>query len=155
MGLENWNFVQEPSASNYEGNDYSEALGSGSLSSVPGNPGVTRQFYVRYDVLPAFLDDLQGYATVLADGVTISRVLPDRHPIWANMWVSEATVDPIGPISIYPTKDLALYPLAKVTARYASPTYKIIPDSELAPSGSAASPYRELDRFVTREYAFS
>jgi hypothetical protein len=169
MSLKYWNFVQTPSdlidklpASEYGPNDYSELQGTGHASSIPGNPGATRLFLVNYTSLPLFLDDLQGYTTISSTN-QLQRVVPDRHPLWANLYCMEAEIDGIGTIGQYEGVALAKYPLAKVTAMYRAPSYKIAEDvptrflSSGTTSKEGGAPQGagfEMDRYTTRKWNF-
>src|SRR5438270_694637 len=98
-----WTYVPPGSTTpdQYGPTDYSEALGAGDISTSPGNPGVTRTFYILHSVIPSFFDDLLGFASIDNDGkngddtsdaihlalgarqpqrLPLRRTKPNRHP---------------------------------------------------------------------------
>jgi len=121
--------------------EYSEQINSGNITSTPGNSSITRTFFIDHQVIPLFLDDLLGYASVGNAGA-VERVLPDQHPLFSNYYAMEASVEGLGLGSNlqYNTK-LARSLVAKVTAIYKSIDFEVVADN-----GST----QEFYRFVTR-----
>ncbi len=143
MTLENWEYV--PIGSDppdlYSGLQYSEKLSSPDVAQNQ----ITRTYFVSYDVLPSFMDDLLGYAETSGSG--IKRVLPNFDPLWANMWAMEASAKGLGKLTQGTTADgkVPKYTVAEITAVYRSPAFQIINDDDID---------NELDRYVIREYGF-
>ena len=143
MALSTWTYVPQGSGPPplYGDTDYSEQLNSGNISAG-SNASCTRIFFIKDEVIPSFLDALLGYGQVSNVGA-VQRVLPDPHPVFNNMYASEATVERMGlnPLSVqYPNKT-ARSTTAKVTATYKPVDYEVVADT-----GSIAEQYRFVSR---------
>lgn len=144
MTLSAWNYVAVNSGvapPGYGNTDYSEQLNSGNVQAG-SNASSTRIFFIRDDVIPTFLDALLGYGQVSNAGA-VQRVLPDPHPIFNNMFASEASVERVGLAgnsTQYPNKT-ARSTTAKVTATYRPVDYEVVADN-----GSLTEQYRYVTR---------
>ncbi len=131
--------------------EYLESQKSGTGGTSLGASNAQRIFYVRWDRLPAFLDDCLGWSKYNVSFDGINRVLPDEHPAYKNFWATDASWEGLG-VGIQGTdsdiKDLTQFiqfPLAKVTVNYKPVDYPIEEDDFIE---------SELDRYVTKKPTF-
>ncbi len=145
MSLIDWEYLPQntpETPDEYTADQYSEQINSGNITSTPGGNSVTRTFFINHGVIPAFLDDLLGYAYVGNSG-DVERILPDKHPLYSNLFAQEASVEGVGLNgTLQYNNSTAKSLVAKVTAVYKSVDFEVMPDDFDEPD--------ELYRFVSR-----
>lgn len=139
--------------------EYQEANGSGQSAVSTGASQTTRIFYTAWGRWPNFLDDLLGYAHLVPpvtssaspsgcavpapfEAYTLSRTLPDQHPLILPFYAAEATVEGMVIDGEINAIGFINYKVAKITAVYKAPPFDILVDQQIT---------TEMDRYLTRQ----
>jgi hypothetical protein len=145
MSLDLWTLNPPGVAPENLGNkQYLEYKESGKEQYSPGASTANRVFLVAWAYSTDFIDDLLGYS-YLDGSNNIRRVLPDEHPTSDKFFAEDCSVEGIGKLG-ETISGTAHFTLAKITANYKPRDYAVLADEKIT---------TELDRFVTRGYAFN
>lgn len=175
MCLSSWFYNSDDEDFGYR--ELVESKGKGNVS--PDSAQLERVFRVVWSNVPHFLDDLLGYSYIASPrpvAGNFSRVLPDEHPLYANFFAMDATVEGLGSPSYgsggsglgtfddtdaccqQVGKEIISYPFAKITAVYKPIDYAVICDDELPSVTGSTGEYNsssEYARYCTRTYSYA
>ncbi len=163
MALTTWQQITDGSipADQLGSNQYIESRETEDASLAPNSSSVTRTFFVNWNYRTFFLDDLLGYSTytggtTAAPLATITRDLPDQHPVYLTFYASDASVQGWGqPPSASGPSSSAAFKVAKIKATYRPVDYAVLADNQLDTITINSNVYPdETERFVTFQYAF-